>query len=41
MTGMGALAMGDGGNVIYVNTKKKLVVAIASFFMPKVKYTNT
>lgn len=26
-------AMGDGGNVIYVNTKKKLVVAIASLFM--------
>nr|WP_079421784.1 serine hydrolase [Clostridium oryzae] len=30
-------AMGDGGNVIYVNTKKKIVVAIASFFMPHAK----
>lgn len=27
-------AMGDGGNVIYVNTKKKMVVSIASLFMP-------
>lgn len=30
-------AMGDGGNVIYVNAKKKIIVAIASFFMPKAK----
>lgn len=30
-------AMGDGGNVIYVNTQKQLVVAIASFFMPEAK----
>lgn len=32
----GFAAMGDGGNVIYVNTKKKLVVAIASLFMPRI-----
>jgi len=30
-------AFGDGGNVIYVNTKKKMVVSIASFFMPRAK----
>ena len=30
-------ALGDGGNVIYVNTKKKMVVAIASLFMPHAK----
>jgi len=30
-------ALGDGGNVIYVNTKKKMVVAIASIFMPRAK----
>lgn len=30
-------AMGDGGNVIYVNTEKKLVVAIASLLVPEVK----
>lgn len=30
-------AMGDGGNVIYVNTKKKMVVSIASLFMPRAK----
>lgn len=30
-------AMGDGGNVIYVNKKKKMVVAIASFFIPDPK----
>lgn len=29
--------MGDGGNIIYVNTNKRLVVSIASFFVPKVK----
>lgn len=30
-------ALGDGGNVIYVNTKKKLVIAIASYMVPDVK----
>lgn len=30
-------ALGDGGNVIYVNTKKKIVVSIASLFMPRAK----
>ncbi|MCQ4638183.1 beta-lactamase family protein [Anaerovorax odorimutans] len=30
-------AMGDGGNVIYVNTAKRLVVSIASLFVPKPK----
>ncbi len=30
-------ALGDGGNVIYVNTKKKLVISIASLFMPDAK----
>ncbi|TYQ18116.1 UNVERIFIED_CONTAM: CubicO group peptidase (beta-lactamase class C family) [Acetivibrio alkalicellulosi] len=35
--GIGYAAMGDGGNVIYVNTKKKIVVSIASLFVPKVK----
>ncbi|MDR0924636.1 MAG: beta-lactamase family protein [Hungatella sp.] len=30
-------ALGDGGNVIYVNTKKKMVVSIASLFMPDPK----
>lgn len=29
-------AMGDGGNVIYVNEKKGLVVSIASLFLPNV-----
>ena len=29
--------MGDGGNVIYVNSKKELVIAIASYFVPKAK----
>ncbi len=29
-------ALGDGGNVIYVNPAKKLVVAIASLFKPRV-----
>ncbi len=33
----GFSAMGDGGNVIYVNTKKKIVVSIASLFVQKVK----
>ena len=30
-------ALGDGGNVIYVNTKKRMVVAIASFMTPDAK----
>lgn len=30
-------AMGDGGNIIYVNTKQQLVVAIACLFVPKAK----
>ncbi|WP_324824679.1 serine hydrolase [Sinanaerobacter sp. ZZT-01] len=30
-------ALGDGGNVIYVNTKKKMIVSIASLFMPDAK----
>ena len=29
--------MGDGGNTIYINTKKDMVVSIASLFRPKVK----
>lgn len=30
-------AVGDGGNVIYYNTKKKIVVSIASLFVPDAK----
>lgn len=30
-------AMGDGGNIIYINQDKKLVVSIASFSANKVK----
>ncbi|SFR88583.1 serine hydrolase domain-containing protein [Anaeromicropila populeti] len=30
-------AMGDGGNIIYVNAKKQMVTAIASLFIPKAK----
>jgi CubicO group peptidase (beta-lactamase class C family) len=30
-------ALGDGGNVIFVNTEEKIVVAIASRFMPRAK----
>jgi CubicO group peptidase (beta-lactamase class C family) len=30
-------ALGDGGNVIYVNTKKRMVVSIASFMAPDAK----
>ena len=30
-------ALGDGGNAIYVNPQKNLVVAIASTFVPRVK----
>ena len=31
----GYAAMGDGGNIIYVNTKKKLVISIAALFVHK------
>jgi len=30
-------AMGDGGNVIYINTKKQMVISIASLFVPEIK----
>lgn len=30
-------ALGDGGNVIYINTKKKTVISIASLFVPDAK----
>lgn len=30
-------ALGDGGNAIFVNTKKKMVISIASRFMPRAK----
>lgn len=30
-------AMGDGGNIIYVNSKKGYVVSIASFLMPRAR----
>jgi CubicO group peptidase (beta-lactamase class C family) len=30
-------AMGDGWNVIYVNEKRKLVISIASYFVPQAK----
>lgn len=30
-------AIGDGGNVIYINKKKKMVISIASLFMPRAK----
>lgn len=33
----GYAAMGDGGNIIYVNTKKRLVVSIAALFVPKTR----
>ena len=33
----GYAAMGDGGNTIYVNIKKKLVVSMAALFVPKAK----
>lgn len=33
----GYAAMGDGGNIIYVNPRKKLVVAIVSNFVPRPK----
>ncbi len=31
----GYAAMGDGGNIIYINTKKKLVISIAALFVPR------
>lgn len=31
----GYAAMGDGGNAICVNAKKKLVISIAALFAPK------
>ena len=33
----GYAAMGDGGNILYVNTEKKMVVSITSFLMPNAK----
>lgn len=33
----GYAAMGDGGNIIYVNPMKKIVVAITSMFVPNAK----
>lgn len=33
----GYAAMGDGGNTIYINTKKKLVVSIAALFVPRAR----
>ena len=33
----GYAAIGDGGNVIYVNTKKNMVVSIASLFKRKAR----
>ncbi|MFU7515712.1 serine hydrolase domain-containing protein [Clostridium sp. HCS.1] len=33
----GYAAMGDGGNTIFVNKDKKMVVSIASLFVPRVK----
>lgn len=31
----GYAAMGDGGNIIYVNLEKHMVVAITALFIPK------
>ncbi len=36
-TDNGFAAMGDGGNMIYVNPDKNMVVAITSLFMPRAK----
>ncbi|MEK4496416.1 MULTISPECIES: serine hydrolase domain-containing protein [Ureibacillus] len=33
----GYAALGDGGNIIFINPKKKIVVTIASRFMPRAK----
>src|SRR5690606_12756112 len=30
-------AMGDGGNVIYINTTKRIVISIASLYSPQAK----
>jgi CubicO group peptidase (beta-lactamase class C family) len=30
-------AMGDGGNVIYIDTQKQMVISIASLFVPDAK----
>ena len=30
-------AMGDGGNVIYFNREKNMVISIASLFVPRAK----
>lgn len=35
--GSGFAAMGDGGNILYVNKAKQLVVASTSLFVPKIK----
>lgn len=35
--GNGFSAMGDSGNVIYVNTREQIVISIASLFMPRAK----
>ena len=35
--GNGYAAMGDSGNVIYINPNKKLVVSIASLYKPTAK----
>lgn len=34
----GYAAMGDGGNIIYVDPKERMVVAITSLFLPRAKY---
>ncbi|MFV0413292.1 MAG: serine hydrolase, partial [Oscillospiraceae bacterium] len=31
------VAMGDGGNTIYVNAQKQLVVSVSALFMPEAK----
>lgn len=33
----GYAAMGDGGNIIYVNTKDKIVVSSSALFVPKIR----
>lgn len=33
----GYAAMGDGGNIIYVDSKERMVVAITSLFLPRAK----
>lgn len=34
---LGYSAMGDGGNTIFVNKDKKMVISIASLFIPRAK----